>query len=100
MVRKGETLFKEMNISRKIDLFRKCLVGFLQDFRSNNELYKFTLENGCLPTHAFEILQGLQKNGRLEAEPSDIRKRSFYLSWDYYKTQEIKAKFRIKNEKE
>ncbi len=99
MVRNGKTLFKELDISRKRDFFRKQLITFLQDFRSNNELYKFTLENGCLPMHTCEILKGLQKNGRLETEPSDTRKSSFYLNWEYYKNQEVKAKFRIKNEK-
>ena len=96
MVRKGETLFEELNISRKRDLFRKQLIAFLQAFRTNNELYKFTLENGCLPIHTAEILKDLQKSIRLEAKPSDTRKSSFYLRWEYYKKQEIKAKFRIK----
>ncbi|MHC4757697.1 MAG: three-Cys-motif partner protein TcmP [Planctomycetota bacterium] len=99
MVRNGKTLFEELNISRKKDFFRKQLITFSQDFRSNNELYKFTLENGCLPMHTCEILKELQKNGRLEAKPSDTRKSSFYLNWNYYKNQEVKAKFRIKNEK-
>ncbi len=96
MVRNGKTLFKELNIPRKIDLFEKRLISFLQDFKSNNELYKFTLENGCLPMHTNEILRGLQKNGRLESEPTDIRKSSFYLNWNCYKNNEVKAKFRIK----
>jgi hypothetical protein len=96
ILRKGETLFPELNISHKIDLFKKRLFAFLQEYRSNNELYQFTLENGCLPTHTFAILEELQTEKRLEAEPSDTRKRSYYLSWDYYKRQEIKAKFRIR----
>lgn len=100
MVRKGKMLFEEMNVSRKIDLFKKRVISFSQDYRSNNELYQFTLENGCLPMHTCEILKQLQKDGRLEAEPSDTRKSSFYLNWKYYKNQEVKAKFRIKNEKE
>ena len=96
MIRKGKTLFKELNISRKKDLLKKRLVDFLQDFKDNNELYKFTLENGCISTHTVEILKELKKNGRLETEPSDTRKNSFYLNWEYYKNQEVKAKFRIK----
>ena len=96
MVREGETLFKELNIPRKIDLLGNQLVKFLQDFRSNNELYKFTLENGCLPIHTCEILKELQKNGRLEAEPSDTRKNSFYLNWKNYNQKLIKVKFRMK----
>ena len=96
MIRNGMTLFNELNTSRKKDFFKDQLITFLQDFRSNNELYKFTLENGCLPMHTNEILKVMQKNERLEAQPSDTRKSSFYLSWEYYKKQEIKAKFRIR----
>jgi three-Cys-motif partner protein len=96
MVREGKTLFTELNVSKKKDFFKKRLVIFLQDFRSNNELYKFTLENGCLLTHTVEILKGLQKSGSLEAEPSDTRKNSFYLSWENYRKKIVKAKFRIK----
>lgn len=73
MARSGEELlFDEMRIPYKIDVFRKRLIGFLQDFRSNNDLYKFTLENGCLPKHTKEILSELQKEGSLEAKPFDI----------------------------
>ena len=96
MVRQGKTLFEGLNISKKIDFFREQLFEHLQVFRSNTELYKFTLENGCLPTHTVDVLKGLQKNGRLETEPSDTRKSSFYLNWRCYSNQEVKAKFRIK----
>jgi len=96
ILRKGETLFKEYNISRKIDAFREQLITFLQDFKSNNELYKFTLENGCLPKHTGAILKELQNNGRLEPKPADTRKGSFYLNWDYYKNRKVKVKFRIR----
>ena len=95
MVRHGETLFEELNTSKKIDLFEKQLVDFLQDFRDNTELYKFTLENGCLPKHTKKLLDGLKHNKRLETEPADTRKGSYYLTWKYYNNREIKAKFRV-----
>lgn len=95
IVRDGETLFPEWNISKKKDLFRKRFVLFLNVYRSNNELYKFTLEQGCLPTHAVEILKRLQKKERLEVVPADTRKGSFYVSWPNYRHL-TKAKFRIK----
>ena len=101
IVRKGKTLFKDLDISHKMGLFKKRLFDFLQDFRSNNELYKFTLESGCLPTHTGEILRELRENERLEADPSDTRKGSFYINWKNYNRQIVKAKFRIiKYEKE
>jgi len=94
-IRDGKTLFEEMNTPRKINFFEEQLITFLQDFRSNNELYKFTLENGCLPTHTGEILKGLQKSKNLEVEPSDTRKSSFYINWEHYRDQQIRAKFRV-----
>ena len=96
IVRNGETLFSEMNVSKKLDIFKKRLMSFLKVFKSNNEIYRFTLENGCLPKHAREILNNIQKDSRLVAEPPDIKKGSFYLNWDYYRKKEVKAKFRIK----
>lgn len=96
IVRKGKTLFKELNISHKIDLFKKQLVMFLRDFRSNNDLYEFTLVNGCLPRHAFEILCEIQKDGRLEVVPSDTRKSSFYINWENYNQKIVKVKIRIR----
>lgn len=96
MIRKGKALFSEMNVSRKMDLFEKRLVAFLKDYRSNNELYEFTLENGCLPTHTREILCELQNDGRLKADQSDIRRGSFYINWKNYREQIVKARFRIR----
>ena len=95
LIRDGDTLYPECNISKKRDLFQKQLISYLNDYRSNNELYKFALGQGCLPTHAVEVLKKLQKDGRLEADPSDTRKGSFYLHWKYYNMGLVKAKFRI-----
>jgi len=97
IVRGGQTLFKEYNVPKKIDGFRNSLVDFIgSDFRSNQEIYKFTLDCGCLPKHAKEILQDLQKDGRIKALPSDIRKGSFYINWKDYGKVEPRAKFSMK----
>ena len=75
IVRKGKTFFPELNVSRKINIFQEQLITFLQNARrSNNKLYKFTLEYGCLPKHTNEILGDLQKKKRLEANPSKKEK--------------------------
>ena len=97
IVRSGQRLFKEMNISRKIDVFKVKLIEFLQNsFRSNNDLYKFTLEYGCLPKHTNEILRDLQKEERIQSQPSDIRRKTFYINWENYRKQDVKAAFRMK----
>ena len=97
-IRKGPALFPKMNISQKTYSFTGKLIGFLQgDFKSNNDLYKFTLENGCLPKHTNKILRELQNEGRIQSQPADIRKGSFYINWDNYSKGEVKAKFRMKD---
>ena len=95
MIRDGETLYPEWNIPKKRDLFRKRLVSFLNAYRSNKELYKFTLEHGCLPTHAVEILKGLRKEGRLAVDSVDTKGKGFYVNWPNYR-QKAKVRFRIK----
>jgi three-Cys-motif partner protein len=96
-VRDGLGLFSEDNIPKKLDVFKSKLVGFLKsNFKTNNELYKFALEYGCLPRQANEVLKELQKEKRLQVKPSDIRKGSFYINWDYYHKQEVKAEFCIR----
>ncbi len=96
LVRRFKTLYRETNTSKKIDLFERRLVSFLDVYRSNNELYRFTLEQGCLPKQAVGVLRGLQKGGSLETDPADTRKSSFYLNWKCYCGQVVKARFRIK----
>jgi len=95
IVRNGITLYDELNVSKKIGLFEERLITFLQDFKSNNDLYEFTIKNGCLPRHTYEILCKLQKDRRLEVEPSDTKKRSFYINWDNYNRRIVKVKVRV-----
>lgn len=66
---------------------------------TNGEIYEFTLRSGFLPTHATEIFVNWQRNGTLEVfSPigSKTRNRSFYISYDNYKNQPSKVKFRIR----
>lgn len=100
IIRNGPILFKDMEISQKKDLFKIRLIDFLKEFRSNNDIYKFALENGCLPQHAFKILCKLQKDRRLDMNPPDTRKSSFYINWKNYNQQIAKIRIRVKNEKE
>lgn len=100
MVRNGQTLFPELDVSKKIGGFEKKLIEFLQEgFRSNNDLYKFTLEYGCLPKHTRVILQKLQKEESIQIRPSDIRRGSFYINWENYRKQEVKTEFCMKEQK-
>ncbi|MBN1437684.1 MAG: three-Cys-motif partner protein TcmP [Sedimentisphaerales bacterium] len=72
------------------------LMSFLSSGRrNNNELYKFTLEHGCLPKHTGKILKQWSEEGHLKVYPENIKKGAYYLSWEYYKKKEIKAKFEV-----
>ena len=65
----------------------------------NGEIYEFTLRNGFLPTHAVEIFNSMQSDGKLEVL-SDIegkvRKGAFYINYDNYKSEPKKVHFKLK----
>jgi len=71
--------------------FKSSLITFLQKYRTNIELYKFILRSGFLPKYAIEIL----KTKELKFD-RQVRKNSFYMTYKYYKEEDIKYKVRIK----
>lgn len=93
------TLFSQAEKKANTFKFEKKLIEFLKAERTNSELYKFTLHNGHLPTHANEILLKLQTDGRLDAIKADgtkARKSSFYINYQDYKNDPNKIKLKIK----
>ena len=67
--------------------------------RCNGELYDFVLRQGFLPKHANEILYNWQNSGRLEVltvNGEKARKKSFYISYNYYKNDGKKVNFNLK----
>jgi len=75
--------------------FKKKLMHYLQDFKTNIDIYKFTLQQGFLPKHTKSILKQYQKQNRLEFDRK-VRKNSFYISYEYYKKNTIKYGVKIK----
>ena len=70
-----------------------------QEKRYNGELYVFTLRQGFLPKHTNEILYNWQINGRLDVfleNGEKARKKSFYISYNYYKNDYNKVYFKVK----
>jgi three-Cys-motif partner protein len=70
---------------------------FLQQPRTNGEIYEFTLHSGFLPTHTVEVFNSWQKKGILTVElPGGkmARKGSFYISYDNYKSKPNKVIFK------
>lgn len=79
--------------------YERNLKNFLTDFKSNADLYRFTLHHGHLPKHANQILAQLQTDGHLAAVLKDgkaARKGSFYINYQDYKNNPDKIKLKIK----
>src|SRR5690606_38862115 len=84
-------LFSQVVSSPNTSKFEKNLEAYLEQKRSNKELYVFTLRNGHLPAHAGQILKKWQDDGILVATLPDgkpARKSAFYISWSSYKNNQ------------
>lgn len=86
----GPSLFYEYRMNPLEDK----LNPFLQESRTNGDIYVFTLHAGFLPTHATEILNAWQKDGKISIERTDggkLRKGAFYISYDNYRDEPTKV---------
>lgn len=70
------------------------LKKYLSIQRTNGELYQFTLENGFLLKHTNAILKQLQKDNKLSFIEDKRKKRTFYLSYEYF-NKEVLYKVKI-----
>lgn len=67
--------------------------------RYNGELYEFTLRQGFLSKHTNEIFYNWQNKGELEVLTTNgerARKKSFYISYNYFKKDYKKVNFNLK----
>ncbi len=87
--------FNDESNQKCLKNLKNKLINFLQEDRTNNEVYEFTLINGYLPKQSNNILRDLQNKDKLEFDRK-VRKNSFYLNYDNYKKSIIKYKVRIK----
>jgi len=65
----------------------------------NCDIYKHTLFNGFLPTHANEILASWQDEGKLSVltdEGEKVRKGAFYINYKNYKEEPNKVYFKFR----
>lgn len=91
----GPSLF----YSHRTNPLEEKLKGFLEEPRSNSEVYEFTLHCGFLPTHTVEVLTSWQNNGVLEVKLPDgtkARKNAFYISYDHFKKEPQKVTIKKK----
>jgi len=89
-------LFPEYSMPKKCVEFEANLEDFLtRARRTNQDLYRFALENGFLPKHVVDLLRSMQNAGRLVVQGNGIplRKGSYYVSWDHYRGGQPKAFF-------
>ncbi len=73
----ADSLFNEP-ITNPLELI---LEEKLRSPKSNADIYDFTIRAGFLPTHALQILQTMQQEGRIVIKPERIRKGAFYLNY-------------------
>lgn len=97
---KEATLFDSINQDEKIfnckEKLKICLNLFLtKNYRSNNEIYEYTLKCGFLPKHANETLENI-KDKLIFDRDIQLRKKSFLLGYQYHKNNDIKYKVKIK----
>lgn len=89
------SLFTEL----RIKFLERKLIEFIKSGHvSNRDIYRFTLNKGFLPKHTNGILISLQNDGSLVVEESpgvSARKRSFYISYNHYKNDFDKVKFKL-----
>ncbi len=89
-----ENEFKNKEQEDCLNSFKKKLIIYLSEEKTNNEIYKFTLTNGFQIKQANEILKELCLNNGCTFD-RNIRKNSFYLNYTNYKNEEIKYRIKI-----
>lgn len=88
------SLVEADNVPRKQREFKSRLTAFLREGRSNQEVYRFTLENGFLGKHAKEWLRSFERAGLLAVNRLDPSARSgYYLSWKDHTNARPRALF-------
>ncbi len=94
--KKEKNLFEEQNSEENnlkcLEFLEEKIIQFLNNFKTNIELYKFILKNGYLSKHGNKILKSLENKEKLYfIDDINRKKKSFYL-----KNNEIKYRVKIK----
>lgn len=91
-------LFSSIDVSPNTYKLENELKQFLSgDFRTNAEIYEFTLNLGYLPKHSLAVLSKFQNENILEVKSCEpIIKGAFYLSYKNWKRNPEKIKVRLK----
>ena len=83
-----QMLFVEMNVTRKEDVFRDELIGFLHEkMRSSDEIYIFALEKGFPPEKVNSVLKSIH-NSLCFDTAAKIQRGKYRIGWNHYKNRE------------
>lgn len=74
--------------------FQSKLEEYLREFRTNAELYFFTLSNGFLPKHINTILKQLESDEKITSEEKK-RKNAFYVNYENYRDNPERIKIKL-----
>jgi hypothetical protein len=95
----GQTdMFEEAPPEVNTGSFEKKVREFISIWRTNKELYEFTLNSGFLPKHISPILKNLKLKDLLEIERLDgvaSEPMSFFLTYENYKEKDLKLKLKL-----
>ncbi len=92
-------LFSKQDKTPKTDKLKAKLAYFIQNERTNSELYQFGLHQGYRPTHVTSILRDFESQGKLEKKFKDgttARKNAFYINYRNHKNDPSKIRIKLK----
>ena len=93
-----DSLFQSEESIAIIEGYERKLKEFCSIYRTNVELYEFTLLNRHLPKHTNQVLKKWKNSGKLLIEGIcgfSPKKGAFYNTWDNFKTKIPKVKIKV-----
>lgn len=85
----GDLFAKEKLIEFEVKLSK-----YLIDYRTNAEIYYFTLREGFLPKHTYEILKKMENEDKI-VSLIPKRKNAFYISYKNYRESPERIKIKL-----
>ena len=71
-----------LNFGAQINPLEIAILEALKDRAlTNAALYELSIRQGYRPTHAYQVLEALRKDGRIRVEPPSVPKGSYYLEY-------------------
>jgi len=95
-----DNIFAQQTKDENVAKLELILSKLLAVPKSNNQIYEEILKHEFLPKHANEIFKMWQLNNPKfkvydTNSRKEARKGSFYISYDYYKMNDVKVQFKI-----